>query len=167
MENKKYYLCTNDYNETDTSIVGKAMTLSAWKKWTIQTKLTDFYDIGYLFDDNTMADIIEMVNLKEDDVIKYVREYWDIRIIPLEDSDIKFIDMDNREKLMSEQDVRKMCLELEQADLFNNFEDFRKGNLSIGVHFSNIEDCLHGDIDNVLEEIGNFGAWVKKIDFIG
>lgn len=167
MENKKYYLCTNDYNEIDTNIVGKAMTISAWKKWMIQTKLAWIDDIGYLFDDNAMADIIKMSNLKENDVIRFVRDYFDLRIIPLEDDTLKYIDMDDREKFMSEQDVRKMCLELEQADLFNNFEDFRKGNLSIGVHFSNIEDCLHGDIDNVLEEIGNFGAWVKKIEFIG
>ena len=164
---KKYYLCTNDYNEIDNNIVGKAMTISAWKEWMVKTKLEWVADIGGgLFDKQMTADIMKMLDMEEEHVIRFVRDYFDLRIIPLEDSDIKFIDMDDREKLMTEDDVRKFCLQLEQADLFNNFEDFRKGNLSIGVHFSNIEDCLYGNIDNVLQEIDNFGAWVKKIEFI-
>lgn len=164
---KKFYLCTNDYNEIDNNIVGKAMTISAWKKWMVKTKLEWVADIGGgLFDKQMTADIMKMLDMEEEHVIRFVRDYFDLRIIPLEDSDIKFIDMDANGKLMCEDELRKMCLELEQADLFNNFNDYKHNNLDLSIHFDWIKKCLYGDINDVLDEISNFGAWIKQIEFI-
>lgn len=167
MDNK-YYVCVKDYGSEGlkTDMTGKAMTISAWKKWMIKTRLDDLAEIGGLFEEEMTADIVEMLNVKEEDAIKYVRDYYDMRIIPLEDNSIKFIDMDANGKLMREDELRKVCLELEQADLYNNFEDYKHNDLDLNIHFDYIKKCLYGDIENVLEEIGNFGAWVIQIEFI-
>ena len=116
---KKYYICQADWGADGcpNDMTGKAMTISAWKNWAIKTKLDDLFGVGLIFDNNAMVDIVNMSALEEEKTIEYIRDYYDMRIIPLEDSDIKFIDMDTNGKLMNEEDVRKLCLELEQGDL--------------------------------------------------
>jgi hypothetical protein len=165
MENKKY-VCIEDLQGTE-FMVGKAMTILEWKCWLLEEELERLCGYGDILDDDGAIELYQQhVAIKTDEVIPYIEKFYELKIIPLEDDTLKYIDMDDRKKLMNEEDVRKLCLELEQGDLYNNFNDYKHNNLDLSIHFDWIKKCLYGDINDVLDEISNFGAWIKQIEFI-
>lgn len=162
----RYYICVGDYQNSQ-FMLGKAMTIIEWKEWFIQEYLKhsfSFYDI--VNNEEEKMRLCKIMQLSQNEVIPYICKYYGMEIVVLEGNETlenKYLDADAH-KLLNEKEVRQMLLDLQYSDLLNEFKDYQDGYLSIDIWCELIKTALNGDINKVIEEIDNFGAWIKRIE---
>lgn len=157
------YVCVKDYEDFNYSL-GKAKTIEEWKHWLLEDRLEEFYNLSLIFDENAMGKYIEMVNLKEDKVISYIQDYFDIKLIPLENEEQKYLIIDEA-KLITEKELRRILLREETQDILNNDIDYINGDLSLDNQLKCIKDTLDSSIDNLIETANDsWGIPVMKIE---
>lgn len=152
MDDRKY-VCVEDYQGAE-FLIGTAKTIEEWKVWLLKFKVEELYDISLLFDENAMEVYHKMVDLKENEVISYIRDYFDIKIVPLENKEQKYLIMDEA-RLITEKELRKMLLNEETQDIFANLEDYINGDLSLDSQLMCIKNALDSNIDNVIETLNS------------
>ena len=165
MEEKRY-VCIKDFQDAE-FMLGKALTIDEWKQFLLRDRKNSLLEIFSSTDDEFINEMNEYIRLKGMDVINMVQDFYDIKIIPLENSDFRYI-VEDTGKLLTEKDVRKMLYEMECEDLLNNKNDFIDGSLNLDAQFREIYMSLNGYMTDVLYTLNS--SWnipVKKIEYKG
>lgn len=160
MENKKY-VCVKDYQNSD-FMLGQARTLEQWKQWLLKNRIDALYDISVLFDKKAMETFHALVDMDEKECLSYLQDTYEIKLIPLENSNYKYIDVDEH-KLLTDADLKTILLNLEHGDLLDNIEDYTCGHLSIDTWCQCVKMCLSNDVEWILRELDMFGYYIVKI----
>ena len=149
----RLYICADDLLKSD-FMLGIAKTIIEWKEWLIKDRfesLCAYNDI--VNDEDAKKNLRECIDLKQEDVIPYIENLYDIKIIVLEGNrtlENTFLVMDEH-KLVNEKELRKMLLLEETNDIINNVDDYVNKDLPLDEQLRCIKTALDGDIDVVIE----------------
>lgn len=157
------YVCVNDYQLGQNSdFLGISKTIEGWKYWLLKDRLETYYEVGGCLDKNCMASYIEMANLKENEVINYIEDLYEIKLLPLNNINHRYIDIET-EKLLTEFEVRKLLFEMETEDILNNFEDYMCGDIDIDISLNRMKKAMCGKIEEIVAELEMWNILIKKI----
>lgn len=161
MNDTKYVCVRDDLN--DGLLVGTLKTISAWKLWLLKTKIDDIYEVSLLYDESAIEQIEEMLKLKENEVIRYISDNFDIKLIPLENKNQKYL-VEDTGKLLYETEVRQKLLLNELDDITYNSMDYVYKDLSIESQCECIKYAVNSPIEVVIKRLNEF--WqvpIKKL----
>lgn len=160
--NDKKYVCVRDYLN-DGLLVGTLKTISAWKLWLLKTKIDDIYEVSLLYDEDAIEQIEEMLKLKENEVIRYISNNFDIKLIPIENEKQKYL-VEDTGKLLFETEVRERLLLNELDDIKCNSMEYIYKDLNIESQCKCIEFAVNSPIEVVIKRLNEF--WqipIKKL----
>ena len=149
----RLYICADDFQNSG-FMVGTAKTIIEWKEWLIKDRLESLCTCCDIVNDENVKKLLhKYIDLKQEEVIPYIENLYDIKILVLEGNrtlENTFLVMDEH-KLVSEKELRKMLLFEETNDIINNIDDYMNGDLSLDNQLKCIKDCLDSSIDNLIE----------------
>ena len=164
-KDNRYYICVKD-NLGAEFMLGKAKTIIEWKEWFLENRLksaSSFDDI--VNNENTRKLWHEFVDLRENEVIPYIENFFNIKIVALNGNEIlegKYLLVDEH-KILTETKVRQLLFENEQNDVWDNWKDYVDKHLDIDCVTRLMKIALNGDIKDVIAELELWDIPIVKI----
>lgn len=149
----RLYICADDF-QNGSFMLGMAKTIIEWKEWMIKDRFESLCAYTDIVNDESVKELLhEYIDLKQEEVIPYIENLYEIKMIVLEGNrtlDNTFLVMDEHE-LVDEKELRKMLLLEETNDIINNVDDYVNKDLPLDEQLRCIKTALDGDIDMVIE----------------
>ena len=145
MDDKKY-VCIRDFEE---HLLGKVKTIDEWKSYIIDDRKKALEEVFSTTDKDYIDQMNEVIQLKENEVIPYIRDVWDVKLVPLEDAEKKYIILDEC-KLVNELTLRRILLEEETRDILANSYEYISRELDLNEQLKYLKTALDGNIDDII-----------------
>ena len=146
---EKIYVCVRDFNEEENELLGKKFTLDGWKYWLLHKELKNFEECFSSFDNTFKEEYKKILDLDKKNIIDYIQESYEIKLIPLENEEQKYLITDAT-TLITETQLREMVLKEELDDIKNNSLDYVSGELNLEYQLGCIRTAINSDIYEVL-----------------
>ena len=163
MDGKKY-VCVSSYdNFDDRDLIGTAKTIDEWKDYLIDDRKKALNEVFYTTDKDFIEQMNDVIQLKEDEVIPYIKNNCELKLVPYELAKYKYLIVDES-GLYTEDEIRKMLLVEETNDILSYPEDYVNNGLDIDYQCECIKKAVKSPIEEVLKMLNeNWNIPVIKI----